>query len=95
MHADSNSFCAFLRFCPPSLLSQIYHMTFSPPPPEIVSRLQQRSDDTEEKAVTRLEQHKKNEAAVIAAYKDKLVRVDGNRKKDVVGGELMAVLKAI
>ncbi len=27
----------------------IYHLKYSPPPPEIVHRLQQRSDDTEDK----------------------------------------------
>lgn len=27
----------------------IYHLKFKPPPPEVVDRLQQRSDDTEEK----------------------------------------------
>lgn len=28
---------------------EIYHLTFKPPPPEVMDRLVQRSDDTEEK----------------------------------------------
>lgn len=30
---------------------EIYHLKFKPPPPEIVDRLTQRSDDTEEKVM--------------------------------------------
>ncbi len=30
----------------------IYHLTFRPPPEEVVHRLVQRSDDTEEKVIT-------------------------------------------
>ena len=52
---------------------------FKPPPAEIVPRLQVRSDDTEEKAVTRLQTHASNVAAVLGYYKDQLVELDGNR----------------
>merc|ERR1711966_460764 len=44
---------------------KIYHMTFSPPEDEqILARLEQRSDDTEEKVKVRLEQFNANAAAV-------------------------------
>merc|ERR1712071_662413 len=44
---------------------KIYHMTFSPPEDEeVLARLEQRSDDTEEKVVVRLEQFHDNVAAV-------------------------------
>ena len=44
---------------------KIYHMKFSPPEnDEILNRLEQRSDDTEEKVVVRLEQFHANVDAV-------------------------------
>ena len=40
---------------------KIYHMTFSPPEDEeVLARLEQRSDDTEEKVKVRLEQFHAN-----------------------------------
>lgn len=74
---------------------KIYHLKFNPPPAEIVSRLTHRSDDTEDKAVTRLNQHKANEKAVTDAYASQLVRLNGNRSKDVVGADIMRILKAL
>ena len=46
----------------------IYHTKFFPPPPEIVSRLTVRSDDTEEKARNRLAVHARNVDAVRGMY---------------------------
>jgi adenylate kinase len=47
----------------------IYHMTFSPPTdPEVLGRLVQRSDDTEEKVKVRLEQYHANVEAVKGSY---------------------------
>ena len=53
----------------------IYHMKFKPPPVEIISRLVQRSDDTEEKCVTRLQTYHSNVASVLDYYRDILVEV--------------------
>ncbi len=52
----------------------IYHLRFKPPPAHAVSRLQQRSDDTEDKLRTRLATHHANVAAVVGYYKDVLVQ---------------------
>lgn len=60
-------------------------MTFSPPDDEeIKNRLVQRSDDTEEKVVVRLEQFHANVDAVKGCYEDVLVEIDGAVKPDVV-----------
>jgi adenylate kinase len=72
--------------------NEIYHLTFKPPPPEIISRLEQRSDDTEEKVRNRLQTHHKNVDAVVGYYKDVMVEIDGNKSMDEVFG---AVVKAI
>eukprot|EP00951_Prasinocladus_malaysianus_P007736 scaffold55488_cov33-Prasinocladus_malaysianus.AAC.2 len=53
---------------------KIYHMKYFPPPPEIVDRLTQRSDDNEEAARKRLDTHAKNVDAVIDNYKDIMVK---------------------
>lgn len=62
----------------------IYHLKFNPPPPSATPRLVQRSDDTEEKAKTRLETHFKNVEAVLGYYGAVCVEVDGNRSMDAV-----------
>ena len=62
----------------------IYHTTFNPPPPEIVSRLTQRSDDTEDALRARLASHHANVAAVVGYYKDVLVPVNGEGSMDDV-----------
>lgn len=53
----------------------IYHLTYNKPPPEVVDRLVQRSDDTEDKLRNRLAGHHKNVAAVVGYYKEELVEV--------------------
>ena len=53
----------------------IYHMKFKKPPAEIVDRLIQRSDDTEEKLRNRLESHHRNVKDVIGSYTHELVEV--------------------
>ena len=69
---------------------KIYHMTFSPPEDEeILARLEQRSDDTEEKVKVRLEQFHANVDAVKGSYTDISVEVDGSQKPDVVSAEIM------
>jgi adenylate kinase len=72
---------------------KIYHMTFSPPDDdEIRARLEQRSDDTEEKVKVRLEQFHANVEAVKDSYTDISVSIDGNQAPDVVS---KAVFEAI
>lgn len=53
----------------------IFHLKYKPPPEEIVDRLVQRSDDTEEKARTRLQTHADNVNDVLGYYKDITVDV--------------------
>jgi adenylate kinase family enzyme len=53
----------------------IYHMTYNKPPAEVVDRLVQRSDDTEDKLRNRLAGHHKNVEAVVGYYQDELTEV--------------------
>lgn len=63
----------------------IYHMTFSPPSdPNVLARLVQRSDDTEEKVMVRLEQYHANVEAVKGSYNDIIVEIDGLGKPEEV-----------
>lgn len=63
---------------------EIYHLAFKPPPPEVMDRLEQRSDDTEEKVRNRLATYHRNVDAVLGYYKDTIVEIDGNRPMDAV-----------
>lgn len=64
---------------------KIYHMKFSPPDDEdVLARLEQRSDDTEEKVKVRLEQFHANVEAVKGSYSDIRVDIDGTAKPDEV-----------
>ncbi|KAI0564815.1 adenylate kinase [Gracilaria domingensis] len=72
---------------------KIYHMTFSPPTdPEVAARLVQRSDDTEEKARVRLETYYTHAKSINDHYGEVLKKIDGNRSKDVVFGDLSAII---
>ena len=53
----------------------IYHLKFRPPPPEVAGRLVQRSDDTEEMVVNRLQTYHSNVNSVLGYYKDIVVEV--------------------
>ena len=57
----------------------IYHLTFNPPPAEIVDRLVHRKDDTEEACRARLDKYHSETAPIIPFYQAKglLRRVDG------------------
>ena len=69
---------------------KIYHMTFSPPEDEeVLNRLEQRSDDTEEKVKVRLEQFHANVEAVKGSYTEIMVSVDGNRAPSDVSKEVI------
>merc|ERR1712071_622689 len=73
---------------------KIYHMTFSPPDDEeVLARLEQRSDDTEEKVKVRLEQFHANVAAVKGCYTDISVEIDGATKPDDVAAAITEALK--
>ena len=54
---------------------EIYHLTNKPPPPEIMHRLTQRSDDTADKLRTRLETHHNNVKSVVSYYTDMVAEV--------------------
>mmetsp|Transcript_79068 Transcript_79068/g.219868 ORF Transcript_79068/g.219868 Transcript_79068/m.219868 type:complete len:268 (+) Transcript_79068:66-869(+) len=74
---------------------KIYHMTFSPPEDAaILNRLEQRSDDTEEKVVVRLEQFHANVDAVKDSYTDIMVVIDGNRAPAVVSKEIVDAIES-
>ncbi|KAG1667411.1 hypothetical protein FOA52_004828 [Chlamydomonas sp. UWO 241] len=73
----------------------IYHLKFKPPPAEVVPRLVQRSDDTEEKCVVRLQTYHSHVDAVIGYYKNVLVEVDGNRSMDTVFSNITTVLDSV
>ena len=71
---------------------KIYHMTFSPPPDdddEVMARLEQRSDDTEEKVKVRLEEFSENVDAVKEIYLNVSVDVDGTKKPDEVSSVIL------
>ena len=71
-------------------------MTFSPPDDEeVLARLEQRSDDTEEKVKVRLEQFHANVDAVKGSYTDIAVEVDGTLKPDVVSETIMKSIDSV
>jgi adenylate kinase len=74
---------------------EIYHLDFKPPPAEIVPRLVQRSDDTEEALRARLETHHANVAAVVGFYTDVLVTIDGSGSMDDVFGAVEAAVEGV
>jgi len=64
---------------------KIYHVDYFPPPPEVADRCIQRSDDTEEACRERLGYFYANLEAIKNAYSDKLVAINGNQDKALVG----------
>jgi adenylate kinase len=75
---------------------KIYHMTFSPPDDEeILKRLEQRSDDTEEKVKVRLGQFHANVEAVRGSYADIAVEVDGTMRPEEVSTMIMKSIDAV
>jgi adenylate kinase len=73
---------------------RIYHLTFDPPPEEIVGRLVHRSDDTEEAVRERLGAYHAQTAPLVPFYEGLgvLRRVDGVGAVDEVTGRLLAAL---
>lgn len=71
-------------------------MTFSPPEDEeVLARLEQRSDDTEEKVKVRLEQFHANVDAVKGSYTDIYVEVDGTKKPDEVSATIVETIDSV
>jgi nucleoside diphosphate kinase/adenylate kinase family enzyme len=67
----------------------IYHIKYKPAPTEeIAARLTQRSDDTEDAITVRIQNFHANVLAIIDAYQNQLVSVDGTRAPAVVWAEL-------
>lgn len=74
---------------------KIYHMKFSPPgDEEVLTRLEQRSDDTEEKVKVRLEQFHANVDAVKDSYTKIMVSIDGNRAPDAVSKDIIDAIES-
>ena len=75
---------------------KIYHMTFSPPDDEeVLNRLEQRSDDTEEKVKVRLGQFHSNVEAVRGSYTDIAVEVDGTQRPEEVSAMIVKTIDAV
>ncbi len=72
----------------------IYHVKFDPPPPDVVPRLVQRKDDTEEACQARLVRYHAETEPIVAYYERQnlLCRVDGVGDPDRIGGRLMVCL---
>lgn len=72
----------------------IYHMTFSPPPAELVDRLVHRKDDTEDAVRSRLEAYHNMTAPIIPFYESLglLRRVNGVGTPDEVTAAITAAL---
>lgn len=72
----------------------IYHLTFSPPPADVVDRLVHRKDDTIEACRARLEKYHSETAPIVPFYEDLgiLVRVNGVGAPAEVTGRIMAAL---
>lgn len=76
------------------ITGKIYHMKFSPPESEeIKARLEQRSDDTEEKVKVRLEQFHANVDAVKDSYTNISVTIDGNQAPEIVSKLIADAIK--
>jgi len=73
----------------------IYHLTFNPPPAEIVARLHHRKDDTEEAVRQRLEAYHSMTAPIVPYYESAglLKRVNGVGAPDEVTRSIQVALK--
>jgi adenylate kinase len=64
---------------------KVYHMKFNPPENDVIAaRLEQRSDDTEEKIKIRYKEFQSHIAAIRSSYEDKLIFVNGSQAKKIV-----------
>ena len=75
---------------------RIYHVTYNPPKEaEVVERLVQRDDDTEEKVKVRLEQYHRNNSAILTKYGNLILRVDGQRQIAEVFTDVATCMEAV
>lgn len=72
----------------------IYHTTFNPPPAEVVARVVQRKDDTEEACIARLSKYHSETAPIVPFYNQKgiLKRVNGVGTPDQVTERITKVM---
>jgi adenylate kinase len=72
----------------------IYHLKYSPPPPDVAGRLQHRKDDTIEAVTMRIQKYHSETAPIVPFYQSKgiLKRVDGVGDPDLITERLTAVL---
>jgi len=80
-----------------ALTGKPYHLTFNPPPPDLVQeqgRLIQRSDDTQETVAIRYRQYKEQLEDIKSAYGDILFCVDGSPDREDVSRALLSVLQS-
>lgn len=75
----------------------IYHLKFSPPPPEAAGRLVHRADDTEAACTARLEKYHRETTPIVPFYEGKglLKRVDGVGSPDEVLLRITAALQTV
>lgn len=73
---------------------RVYHVTFDPPPPDVATRLIQRSDDTAEVFGRRLAEYREKTAPLVPYYeKNQLLRrVDGLGSVDQIRSRLFAAI---
>jgi len=74
------------------ITGKIYHLKYSPPPQDIISRLVHRSDDTEEKVVHRIAAYHENLNPILEKFQSKLLRLNGNRTPDQIWKDLRSRL---
>ncbi len=72
---------------------RIYHLTLNPPPPDVVGRLVQRSDDTAEAMRRRIAMYHANVGSIVAYYSDIGRRVNGLRDRRAVRDEIVAFVR--
>ena len=79
------------------LTKQVYHLTFNPPPPEILDRLVHREDDTEEVMRERLATYHQEIAPVLKHYdhQNLALRVNGSTTPDKIFKEIRGLLESI
>lgn len=71
--------------------NKVYHLKYNPPPadnPEIMKRLEQRSDDTVDKIANRLSSYHKNTGDILDFYTHVLFKINGDRDKAAVADDV-------
>ena len=72
----------------------VYHLQLSPPPPEIVGRLEQRTDDTDMLIEARLASHERSIEAIAPHFSECSHRIDGDRAPAEVFASIAGLLDA-